>query len=64
VVILGSCDDAGQMAPLHASGYLDHNIALPVAGAQERASMLASHLAARGAQYDLPHIQVASQLLL
>ncbi len=59
VVVLGSCSDAGQLAaPLRAPSYLDHNIALPAPGAQERASMLASHLSARGAQYDLPHLQV------
>jgi len=64
VVVLGSCNDAGQVAaPLRAPGYLDHNIALPAPGAQERGSMLASHLSARGAQYDFQHLQVASHLL-
>ena len=64
VVVLGSCNDAGQVAaPLRAPGYLDHNIALPAPGAQERSSMLASHLSARGAQYDFQHLQVASHLL-
>lgn len=64
MVVLGSCNDAGQVAaPLRAPGYLDHNIALPAPGAQERGSMLASHLSARGAQYDIQHLQVASLLL-
>ncbi|KAA6429601.1 MAG: peroxisome biogenesis 1-like [Trebouxia sp. A1-2] len=61
VVVLGSCNDVGQVAaPLRAPGYLDHNIALPAPGAQERGSMLASHLSARGAQYDLQHLQAVA----
>ncbi|KAL0051151.1 hypothetical protein WJX82_002808 [Trebouxia sp. C0006] len=61
VVVLGSCNDAGQVAaPLRAPGYLDHNIALPAPGAQERGSMLASHLSARGAQYDFQHLQAVA----
>lgn len=65
VVLLGSCNDPGQLAaPLRAPGYLDHNIALPAPGAQERASMLASHLSARGAQFDVSHLQVTFALHL
>lgn len=61
MVVLGSCNDAGQVAaPLRAPGYLDHSIALPPPGAQERGSVLAAHLSARGAQYDLPCLQVTA----
>lgn len=59
VVVLGSCSDPGQLATaLRAPSYLDHAVALPAPGAQERASMLASHLSARGAHCDAAALQV------
>ena len=59
VVVLGTCSDPAQLAAaLRGPGYLDHAIALPAPGAGERASMLASHIAARGAFCDLAHLQV------
>ena len=65
VVVLGSCSDPGQLAaPLRAPGYLDHAVALPAPGAQERASMLASHLSARGAHCDAASLQVGEAYLM
>ncbi|KAL3142931.1 hypothetical protein ABBQ38_003216 [Trebouxia sp. C0009 RCD-2024] len=63
VVILGSCSDPGQLAAaLRAPSYLDHTVALAAPGAQERASMLASLLSARGARCDAAALQeVAGQ---
>ena len=59
VVVLGSCGDPGQLAAaLRAPSYLDHAIAMLAPGAQERSSMLASHLSARGAKADAADLLV------
>ena len=59
--MLGTCSEPEQLAAaLRAPGYLDHNIALPAPGASERASMLAAHLAARGAKYSMADLQVCA----
>ena len=65
VVVMATCNDGAQLAaPLRAPGCLDHTVALPAPGASERSSMLASHLAARGAAYSLQDLQVCLLLLL
>ena len=64
MVVLGSCGDPGQLAAaLRAPSYLDHAIAMLAPGAQERSSMLASYLSARGAKADAADLQVLADPL-
>ena len=61
VAVLATCNDAAQLAgAIRAPGCLDHSLALPAPGAAERTSMLASHLASRGATYTLQELQVGT----